>query len=112
MFSTFLQPLLIFLLGLVNSTKSFLNTNIVIFNTLNTPGWAYDLKTVPANLIENRVIRTGDGSHRNEKMISKTKESMNQDSDTQDNNSFWGYGDKEMTEEDMKKITIIRKLHG
>jgi len=75
-------------------------------------GWAYDLKTVPVDMINSRVLRTGDGSHRNEKVLAKTKESMNQDSDAADDISFWGFGDKEMTAEDMKKVTIIRKIHG
>ncbi|XP_075974337.1 acyl-CoA Delta-9 desaturase-like [Anticarsia gemmatalis] len=36
-------------------------------------GWAYDLKTVPEEMIEKRVMRTGDGSH-----------------------PIWGWGDKDM----------------
>jgi len=26
-------------------------------------GWAYDLKTVPENIVKQRVQRTGDGTH-------------------------------------------------
>lgn len=72
-------------------------------------GWATDLKTVPTDLINSRVMRTGDGSHRS---VTQIKDSMSHDENVSENNSFWGYGDKEMTAEDMKKITIIRKLHG
>lgn len=57
-------------------------------------------------------MRTGDGSHRNAKKNAKNKESLNQIEESHEHNNFWGFGDKEMTEEDMKKITIIRKLHG
>lgn len=74
----------------------------------NTPGWATDLKTVPAEMINSRVKRTGDGTHRNQIML-RSKESLNQTDDNQDTTSFWGYGDKEMTEDDMKNILIIQK---
>lgn len=62
-------------------------------------------------MINTRVTRTGDGSHRHSKSIQKTKETLNQNEETHDSNNFWGFGDKEMTEEDLKKITIIRKFH-
>lgn len=45
-------------------------------------GWAYDLKTVPSDVVMKRVLRTGDGSHQ-----------------------LWGWGDKDMTEE-QKGATI------
>lgn len=70
------------------------------------------MKTVPADMINSRVLRTGDGSHRISKKSMKNKESLNQHDDTRDLNHFWGFGDKEMTAEDMKNITIIRKLNG
>lgn len=62
-------------------------------------------------MINSRVLRTGDGSHRNVKKSGKNKEALNQTEDVRDLNHFWGFGDKEMTSEDMKKIKIIRKLH-
>lgn len=61
-------------------------------------------------MINSRVNRTGDGSHPSSKSLKKNKESLNQWEDNHDSNNFWGFGDKEMTEEDMKKITIIRKF--
>lgn len=70
------------------------------------------MKTVPEDMINSRVLRTGDGSHRISRKKSKSKEMLNQNEDCRDLNHFWGFGDKEMTAEDMKKITIIRKLHG
>lgn len=63
-------------------------------------------------MINSRVTRTGDGSHRSLKEIVKNKKSLNQYEEIHDSNHFWGFGDKEMTAEDMKKITIIRKFHG
>lgn len=74
-------------------------------------GWATDLKTVPEDIIVSRVNRTGDGSHRSSKSLKNNKESLNQTEDSHNSINFWGFGDKEMTEKDMKKITIIRKFH-
>lgn len=82
-----------------------------IETTFFCKGWATDLKTVPSDMINSRVLRTGDGSHRNSKKSKKSKEDLNQIDDSHDSTHFWGFGDKEMTVEDMKKIKIIRKLH-
>lgn len=44
-------------------------------------GWAYDCKTVSEELIRRRIHRSGDGSH-----------------------SLWGWGDKDIPEEDMRDL--------
>ncbi|XP_069688717.1 acyl-CoA Delta-9 desaturase-like [Periplaneta americana] len=49
-------------------------------------GWAYDLKTVPMSMVKQRVQRTGDGSH-----------------------DVWGWGDKDMSQEDMDEAQVINK---
>ncbi|XP_058810732.1 acyl-CoA Delta-9 desaturase-like [Phymastichus coffea] len=49
-------------------------------------GWAYDLKTVSPDIIKRRVQRTGDGSH-----------------------ELWGWGDKNITKEDLQATTITHK---
>ena len=49
-------------------------------------GWAYDLKTVSMDMIQKRVQRTGDGSH-----------------------LVWGWGDKDLPQEDIQEATIINK---
>jgi len=49
-------------------------------------GWAYDLKTVPLSMVKRRVERTGDGSH-----------------------EVWGWGDKDMSQEDMDEAQVINK---
>ncbi|XP_060646036.1 acyl-CoA Delta-9 desaturase-like [Drosophila nasuta] len=49
-------------------------------------GWAYDLKSVAPETIERRVRRTGDGSH-----------------------ELWGWGDKDLTEEDVKHVLFVDK---
>ncbi|XP_037809615.1 acyl-CoA Delta(11) desaturase-like [Lucilia sericata] len=49
-------------------------------------GWAYDLKTVSADIIKKRVKRTGDGSH-----------------------EIWGWGDKDQPKEEIDAAVIINK---
>lgn len=66
-----------------------------------------DRKSVPAELIRARVMRTGDGTHENAKLLSSKKESLNAHTDSDDQKLFWGFGDEEMSEEDMKKVKII-----
>jgi len=61
-----------------NFTNSFLDLMASI-------GWAYDFKTVTPSVVQARAERTGDGTH-----------------------EVWGWGDRDMTEED-KKITITLK---
>lgn len=72
-------------------------------------GWATDLKTVPKEMIESRVWRTGDGSHRDMKKISISHRSSNLEQDHRDQNHFWGFGDVDMTTEDMKNIKVIHE---
>lgn len=54
-------------------------------------GWAYDLKTVSNEIIKKRVERTGDGSHDNQK------------------NHTWGWGDKDIDQDEVKFASIINK---
>lgn len=49
-------------------------------------GWAYDLKTVPQELIKKRVLRTGDGTH-----------------------ELWGWGDKDQLQEERDEAVILSR---
>lgn len=49
-------------------------------------GWAYDMKTVSADIIKKRVKRTGDGTH-----------------------EIWGWGDKDQPKEEIESAVIINK---
>ncbi|XP_073818164.1 acyl-CoA Delta-9 desaturase-like [Musca autumnalis] len=51
-------------------------------------GWAYDMKTVSPEIIKRRVLRTGDGNH-----------------------PVWGWGDKDLTKNDMECAVITKKLN-
>ncbi|XP_047530156.1 acyl-CoA Delta-9 desaturase-like [Vanessa tameamea] len=61
----------------LNFTTSFINFFAKI-------GWAYDLKTVSDEIVKNRALRTGDGTHH-----------------------LWGWGDKDHSVEEMKAAIRI-----
>lgn len=72
-------------------------------------GWATELKTVPENLIQSRIVRTGDGSHPLSKEKLEGMDDNNNDDDdaSRDVEHFWGFGDDTMTKQDMKNIKIL-----
>lgn len=57
-------------------------------------GLATDLKTVPADMVKKRVLRTGDGSHKYAKLQPQDMEapSDNNNGDERDTEHFWGWG--------------------
>jgi len=65
-------------------------------------GWAYDLKSISWNVVQDRVRRTGDGTHglygKNNKL---EDEGCPQE-------QFWGWGDVDMTEDDYKSVEIFQ----
>nr|QLI61969.1 desaturase 14 [Streltzoviella insularis] len=68
-------------------------------------GWAYDLKTVSAEMIRRRVLRTGDGSH-----PINTKEDFIDDHDHHHSeNPVWGWDDKDMPDEDRQLVEISHR---
>uniref|UniRef100_A0A1B6KC55 Fatty acid desaturase domain-containing protein n=1 Tax=Graphocephala atropunctata TaxID=36148 RepID=A0A1B6KC55_9HEMI len=58
-------------------------------------GWAYELKTVSHEMIKRRVQRTGDGTH--EKYGHSHK------------GEVWGWGDKDMLQQDKEEALVINK---
>lgn len=63
-------------------------------------GWAYDLKTVSLEMIRRRAARTGDGSRHGDAPLEELHET---------DNGIWGWGDKDMLEEDIKEVRIYNK---
>lgn len=49
-------------------------------------GWAYELKTVPEEMVKRRVLRTGDGTH-----------------------EVWGWGDKDQPVDEIEEALITHK---
>lgn len=92
-------------------------------------GLATDLKTVPKEMLRNRVLRTGDGSHKFSKEKDAEIPAQNNNTGERDTEHFWGWGkkepnsmsmnvtyftplstgDKSMTEDDMKNVEILHK---
>jgi len=62
-----------------------LNPSTSLIDAFARLGWAYDLKAVPAALVKRRAARTGDGSHRPD---------------------LWGWGDKEMPQEEQLLVCL------
>lgn len=55
-------------------------------------GWAYDLKSVPLDMVQHRANRKGDGSYSNPYA-----------------HSVWGWGDKDMTVEEKIGSVIMHE---
>lgn len=56
---------------------------------------AYDLKTVSAEMIKNRVTRTGDGTH----PLAQKEEDISEDHHHPEN-PVWGWDDQDLPDED------------
>jgi len=75
-------------------------------------GLASDLKTVPSEMVRKRVLRTGDGNHRFAKenaLEPASVDNNNSGEEIRDTEHFWGWGDKEMNDDDMKNVEILHK---
>jgi stearoyl-CoA desaturase (Delta-9 desaturase) len=72
-------------------------------------GWATELKTVPDSIIKRRILRTGDGSHPYSQSQKQSDDDNNNNEDQveRDVEHFWGFGDKEMTKQDMENVEIL-----
>ncbi|CAG9785490.1 unnamed protein product [Diatraea saccharalis] len=68
-------------------------------------GLAYDLKTVSVDIIKKRAARTGDGSHPSTK---HTNESV--DDHVHPEKPTWGWGDRDMTEEEREYAVIHKNI--
>lgn len=61
-------------------------------------GLATDLKTVPKEMIKNRVLRTGDGSHKFSKLKDAEAPPNNNNTGERDTEHFWGWGKRYLEE--------------
>uniref|UniRef100_A0A1I8NWE4 Fatty acid desaturase domain-containing protein n=1 Tax=Stomoxys calcitrans TaxID=35570 RepID=A0A1I8NWE4_STOCA len=67
---------------------SMSNLGALFIETCAKFGLTYDLKTVPQDIIKQRIMRTGDGSH-----------------------PIWGWGDKDQRPEEIANAVILEKRH-
>lgn len=68
-----------------------LNMTTAFIDFFSKIGWAYDLKTVSADIIRKRVERTGVNGH------------------TNDTHTSWGWDDQDLSQLDREAATIINK---
>lgn len=54
-------------------------------------GCAYELKTVPDEIVRRRVLRTGDGSHPYSKELKTNFNDNNNADKIRDTEHFWGF---------------------
>lgn len=79
-----------------------LNHSTAFIDFMAKIGWAYNMKSVSPQIIKRRAERTGDGSWID---TSKNKSDCGEFDDI-----LWGWGDKDMKEEDIKDIKSYNKL--
>lgn len=73
-------------------------------------GWAYDLKSVSDEVVQKRMARIGDGTHKYSKA---TPSDFNNGDIVQESiegeNLVWGWDDADMKADDKNSATIINK---
>lgn len=77
-------------------------------------GQAYDLKTVPIEMINKRSARSGDGSREpvsvgENEQLTEEQDFSEDHHDHSHDNAIWGWDDEDMPEEDMKDAQIFNK---
>ncbi|KAJ8721555.1 hypothetical protein PYW07_002330 [Mythimna separata] len=79
------------------------NLSTALIDFAANHGLAYDLKTVSADMIRQRVNRTGDGSH------AWSKESLEEGEHYHPEKPVWGWEDTDMTEEEKQFAEIVHR---
>lgn len=77
-----------------------MNLTTAVIDGFAKIGWAYDLKTVPIEMIKNRATRTGDG----------TTYKKQDEHDHSHEDAVWGWDDTDMKTEDIQNAKIINKV--
>ncbi|CAH1990711.1 unnamed protein product [Acanthoscelides obtectus] len=70
-------------------------------------GQAYDLKTVSEAMVKRRVKRTGDGTWEEKENGGKREDRGHEH---EYGEYVWGWGDKDMREDDIKDVTVLNQL--
>lgn len=76
-----------------------LNLSTLFIDLFSLIGWAYDLKTVPADLVSKRALRTGDGTRQQRQPAEPATETTN----------VFGWSDNDLPEEDRQMAQIHKK---
>uniref|UniRef100_A0A336KSV0 CSON013525 protein n=1 Tax=Culicoides sonorensis TaxID=179676 RepID=A0A336KSV0_CULSO len=99
--------------------KYGLNWSTAFIDFFAKIGWAYDLKTVSEEVIRNRALKTGDGSHefcKQEKKLDNCKQNMDYNHNINSNNNdksidnlIWGWDDPSISIQDKLSAVILKK---
>ncbi|XP_026281147.1 acyl-CoA Delta-9 desaturase-like [Frankliniella occidentalis] len=82
------------------------NITTAILDFMCYIGQAYDLKTVSKEMVERRVARTGDGTHPS---VQDKQQPHHHHHHHHHGDEVWGWGDKDMPQDDVLGATIINK---
>jgi hypothetical protein len=77
------------------SKRYWFNPSLLFIDIAALLGLATDLKTVPQNMIRERIMRTGDGTHKFNKVAKSDVEAKlenNNNKVERDTEHFWGWG--------------------
>ncbi|XP_025413552.1 (11Z)-hexadec-11-enoyl-CoA conjugase-like [Sipha flava] len=81
-----------------------LNLSTLVIDMFSLIGWAYDLKTVPAELVNKRALRTGDGTRKNTGAGDASTTSP-----PPPPTNVYGWTDNDLPEEDRQMAQIYKK---
>jgi len=81
-----------------------LNLSTLFIDMFSLIGWAYDMKTVPADLVSKRALRTGDGTRNATGAAATTAAAAAAKTD-----NVFGWSDNDMPEEDRRMAQIYKK---
>ncbi|XP_060524772.1 acyl-CoA Delta-9 desaturase-like [Cylas formicarius] len=85
-----------------------LNFTTAFLDLMARIGWATELKTASEEIVKKRVLRTGDGTYPNiESMVAQM---AGQDHHHDDGELIWGWGDKDMKEEEKNDIKFYNGI--
>ncbi|CAD1471199.1 unnamed protein product, partial [Heterotrigona itama] len=81
-----------------------MNFTTALIDFCSRLGLAYDMKTVPVDVIKKRANRTGDGTRYGKNEDSQSHEDYHSHEDMK-----WGWGDVDMKPEEIQEVDIINK---
>lgn len=84
-----------------------LNLSTLFIDMFSLIGWAYDLKTVPAELVAKRALRTGDGTRK--QTVSTGSAAAVTQEDAPITTNVFGWTDNDLLDEDRQMAQIYKK---
>ncbi|XP_022183416.1 (11Z)-hexadec-11-enoyl-CoA conjugase-like isoform X2 [Myzus persicae] len=86
-----------------------LNLSTLFIDAFSLIGWAYDLKTVPTELVNKRALRTGDGSRKLPATDSAADNGDGAPTEPATCTNVYGWSDTDMPDEDRRLAQIYKK---